>query len=88
MSKNSKNEMDSFQAWCHRWGRVGTVIALAYMIALPFIVLGVYGCMPTLGMVFNVATFGILLIYIPVGFSEAITYTPILGSASYLTFIT
>ena len=64
MSKNSKNEMDSFQAWCHRWGRVGTVIALAYMIALPFIVLGVYGCMPTLGMVFNVATFGILLIYI------------------------
>ena len=64
------------------------MIALAYMIALPFIVLGVYGCMPTLGMVFNVATFGILLIYIPVGFSEAITYTPILGSASYLTFIT
>ena len=88
MSKNNKNEMDSFQAWCHRWGRVGTVIALAYMIALPFIVLVVYGCMPTLGMVFNVATFGILLIYIPVGFSEAITYTPILGSASYLTFIT
>lgn len=64
------------------------MIALAYMIALPFIVHGVYGCMPTLGMVFNVATFGILLIYIPVGFSEAITYTPILGSASYLTFIT
>ena len=88
MSKKNNNEIDSFQAWCHRWGRVGTVIALAYMIALPFIVLGVYGCMPTLGMVFNVATFGILLIYILVGFSEAITYTPILGSASYLTFIT
>ena len=88
MSKKNDNEIDSFQTWCHRWGRVGTVIALAYMIALPFIVLGVYGCMPTLGMVFNVATFGILLIYIPVGFSEAITYTPILGSASYLTFIT
>ena len=32
MSKNSKNEMDSFQAWCHRWGRVGTVIALAYFV--------------------------------------------------------
>ena len=87
MSKKNNYEIDSFQTWCHRWGRVGTVIALAYMIALPFIVLGVYGCMPTLGMVFNVATFGILLLYIPVGFSEAITYTPILGSASYLTFI-
>lgn len=88
MSKNKNIEMDPFQAWCHKWGRVGTTIALAYMIALPFVVLGVYGCMPTLGMVFNVATFGILLIYIPVGFSEALTYTPILGSASYLTFIT
>lgn len=91
MSKNNNTKipvMDSFQAWCHRWGRVGTVIALAYMIALPFIVLGVYGCLPAIGQVFNLATLGILLIYIPVGFSEAITYTPILGSASYLTFIT
>ncbi|MGN0515157.1 MAG: hypothetical protein ACI4GD_12850 [Lachnospiraceae bacterium] len=89
MSKDKKiSNLDSFQAWCHRWGRVGTVIALAYMIALPFVVLGVYGCLPTAGQVFNIATLGILLIYIPVGFSEAITYTPILGSASYLTFIT
>lgn len=89
MSKDKNNSnLDSFQAWCHRWGRVGTVIALAYMIALPFIVLGVYGCLPAIGQVFNLATLGILLIYIPVGFSEAITYTPILGSASYLTFIT
>ena len=91
MSKNNNTNssaIDSFQAWCHRWGRVGTVIALAYMIAVPFIVLGVYGCLPAIGQVFNLATLGILLIYIPVGFSEAITYTPILGSASYLTFIT
>lgn len=91
MGKNNNTNsstIDSFQAWCHRWGRVGTVIALAYMIAIPFIVLGVYGCLPAIGQVFNLATLGILLIYIPVGFSEAITYTPILGSASYLTFIT
>lgn len=91
MSKNNNTKTpttDSFQAWCHRWGRVGTVIALAYMIAVPFIVLGVYGCLPAVGQVFNLATLGILLIYIPVGLSEAITYTPILGSASYLTFIT
>ena len=86
--KKEKANLDSFQAWCHRWGRIGTVIALIYMIALPFIVLGVYDCMPSIGDVFNLATMGILMIYIPVGFSEALTYTPILGSASYLTFIT
>ena len=37
---------------------------------------------------FNVNTFSILLIYIPVGFSEALSYTPILGCSAYLAFIT
>lgn len=90
MSKEKKDTpaMDSFQAWAHKWGRFGTVIALVYMIALPFIVLTYFDCMPALGDVFNVGTLSILLIYIPVGFSEAISYTPILGASSYLTFIT
>ena len=81
-------KMDAFQSWAHRWGRVGTLIALVYMVALPFIVLGAYGCIPSLGEVFNVNTFSILLIYIPVGFSEALSYTPILGCSAYLAFIT
>ncbi|MGN1377410.1 MAG: hypothetical protein ACI4V6_03580 [Dorea sp.] len=86
--KKQKTAMDPFQAWCHSKGRLGTVIALVYMVALPFIVLTVYDAMPSFGDVFNVATFGILMIYIPVGISEAISYTPVLGSSSYLTFIT
>ncbi len=90
MSKKNASPtlMDPFQAWCHRWGRVGTVIALAYMVALPFIVLGYYKSIPAIGEVFNLATFGILAIYIPVGISEAISYTPIMGCSSYLGFIT
>lgn len=80
--------MDPFQAWCHRWGRVGTVIALVYMIAIPFIVLGYYDSIPSIGEVINLSTISILLIYIPVGFSEALSYTPILGCSAYLTFIT
>ena len=88
--KAAKTEakMDSFQSWAHRWGRVGTLIALLYMIALPFIVLGAYDSIPSLSEVFNVSTFSILLIYIPVGFSEALSYTPILGCSAYLAFIT
>ena len=90
MKKEFTNEqpMDSFQTWAHKWGRIGTLIALIYMIALPFIVLGYYGCIPSLGEVFNLSTISILMIYIPVGISEALSYTPILGSSSYLTFIT
>lgn len=87
MSKN-KITLDPFQSWAHRWGRIGTLIALAYMIALPFIVLNYFDCMPSLGSVFNVATFGILAIYIPVGISEALSYTPLMGASSYLGFIT
>jgi len=87
MSKKNYT-LDPFQAWAHRWGRIGTLIALVYMIALPFIVLNYYNCMPSLGSVFNVATFGILAIYIPVGISEALSYTPLMGASSYLGFIT
>ena len=91
MSKNKTTTavaLDPFQAWAHRWGRVGTLIALVYMISLPFIVLNYFHCMPTLGAVFNVATFGILSIYVPVGISEALSYTPLMGASSYLGFIT
>jgi hypothetical protein len=90
MSKNAKTKvkLDPFQAWCHKWGRIGTVIALVYMIAIPFIFLNYYDCMPKLGEVFNIATLSILMIYIPVGISEALSYTPIFGASSYLAFIT
>ena len=81
-------ELDSFQAWSHRWGRFGTFLALIYMIALPFIVLVYYDSIPSFGEVINLSTISILLIYIPVGISEAISYTPILGASAYLTFIT
>lgn len=90
MSKNTKVkvQLDPFQEWCHKWGRIGTVLALAYMVALPFVVLAYYNCIPSAGQVLNLGSLGILMIYIPVGISEAISYTPIMGSASYLAFIT
>ena len=90
MSKKMKQAtvMDPFQAWCHKWSRLGTVIMLAYMVALPFIVLAYYHSIPSFGEVINISTISILMIYIPVGISEALSYTPILGSSTYLTFIT
>lgn len=87
MSKKNYT-LDPFQTWAHRWGRIGTLIALVYMISLPFIVLMYFDCVPALSSVFNVATFGILAIYIPVGISEALSYTPLMGASSYLGFIT
>lgn len=91
MKKKGLNKIvitDSFQAWAHKWGRIGTLIALLYMIAIPFVVLTFYDSLPSIGEVINLSTISILMVYIPVGFSEAISYTPILGASSYLTFIT
>lgn len=47
MSKKSNKITisDPFQAWAHSWGRIGTLIALIYMISVPFIVLVVYDSM-------------------------------------------
>lgn len=91
MKKKGSNKIvitDSFQAWAHKWGRIGTLIALLYMIAIPFVLLTFYDSLPSIGEVINLSTISILMVYIPVGFSEAISYTPILGASSYLTFIT
>lgn len=85
---NKDSNMDPFQKWAHSYGRLGTVIALVYMVSLPFIVCVAFDCMPEMSDVFNISTLSILLIYIPVGISEALSYVPILGSSSYLTFIT
>ena len=80
MKKKGSNKIvitDSFQAWAHKWGRIGTLIALLYMIAIPFVVLTFYDSLPSIGEVINLSTISIL-----------ISYTPILGASSYLTFIT
>ena len=40
MKKKGSNKIvitDTFQAWAHKWGRIGTLIALLYMIALSLI---------------------------------------------------
>lgn len=83
-----KVKLDPFQEWCHKWGRIGTLIALAYMIAMPIFVLNYYDSMPAVGQFLNLSTLGMLAIYIPVGISEALSYTPIMGSSAYLGFIT
>ena len=83
-----KAKLDPFQEWCHKWGRIGTIIALVYMIAMPIFILNYYDSMPAVGQFLNLSTLGMLAIYIPVGISEALSYTPIMGSSAYLGFIT
>ena len=70
-----------------RLGRIGIMITIILLFMVPT-VFGIYhNAMPTfLG--FLTAGVGLFAIYIPIGISEVLIYSPLLGSSSYITFIT
>lgn len=71
----------------HRFSRIYAVIIFIAMIMMPIIAGLYFKSMPSIGQVFA-ASAGILAIFVPISISEAISYTPILGSSIYLTMIT
>ena len=85
--KNNSGKLDVFVEWAHKSGRAFLLCFVLYMIIVPIVVCAVYKCFPS----FKVLTPGlvtILLIMVPTGIAEVGSYTPILGSSSYLTFAT
>ena len=85
--KNNSGKLDVFVEWAHKSGRAFLLCFVLYMIIVPIVVCAVYKCFPS----FKVLAPGlvtILLIMVPIGIAEVGSYTPILGSSSYLTFAT
>lgn len=81
-----KNHMD-YEKSIHRIGRIGSVIAVVFMLGIPALMCAVYDMFPSASELLLFGS-GLLALYVPTGISEVITYVPMLGSASYLTFIT
>lgn len=71
----------------HKMGRIGLLVAIFIMLSIPTIMAIVYDAFPGVGTILK-ASIGLLTIFVPIAISEVLSYTPILGSASYLTFIT
>ena len=85
--KNNSGKLDVFVEWAHKSGSAFLLCFVLYMIIVPIVVCAVYKCFPS----FKVLAPGlvtILLIMVPTGIAEVGSYTPILGSSSYLTFAT
>ena len=80
-----KVALDSFTEWAHKSGRVFMVLFIAYMLVIPFIVCTVYDCMPSFKMCLP-GLIAITAIMGPASIAEVGSYTPILGSSTYLTF--
>ncbi|MGM9541923.1 MAG: hypothetical protein ACI3VD_04495 [Candidatus Limivicinus sp.] len=79
--------LDPFTEWAHKSGRIFMVLFIAYMVVIPLIVCTVYDCMPSFKMCLP-GLIAILAIMGPMSIAEVGSYTPILGSSTYLTFVT
>lgn len=71
----------------HLIGRVGTLGSILFMVGIPMLICQIYDLWPPISQVFEIGS-GILAMFIPVAVSEVFSYTPILGSACYIAFIT
>lgn len=81
--KKQQTYLDSI----HRIGKIGSVLAVVAMLGIPTALSIIYGIMPDFGQIFKVSS-GLLIIFVPIAISECISYMPVLGSASYITYIT
>jgi hypothetical protein len=71
----------------NRTGRIGVAITLVLLFAVPTIFGLYHNAMPNIGD-FITAGSGFLITYIIIGISEVLIYSPLLGSSTYITFIT
>ena len=72
----------------HRFGRIGAFIGVLFMLGIPTVICAVYGVWPeSVGQVL-IAGSGLLAVFIPNNISEVLSYSPALGSASYIAFLT
>lgn len=80
--------LNEFNNGLHRLGRITSVLVVAALIAVPFIIAAMNGeAIDAGGVLSGFAKVGI--IYIPVAIVEFLVYTPMLGvGGSYLSFIT
>lgn len=79
---------DNYQKKSHLIGRIGLTIAIAFMLGIPAIISSYYGVWPESFKKIITVGSGLLAVFIPTNIAEVISYTPILGTASYLTFLT
>ncbi|MGL5693396.1 MAG: hypothetical protein ACRCXA_04910 [Peptostreptococcaceae bacterium] len=87
MNNSNKTNGDKYLNWTHKYGRIGLFIAILYLLAIPTIICIVYDCFPSVSDVIK-GGIGVLALYVPIAIAEVISYTPILGSSCYITFLT
>lgn len=79
-------KMSDYLNKTHAIGRVCTLVAMLIMLGIPAIICSVYDIWPSFGSVMAAAG-PLLAMFIPSVLSEVISFTPITGSAAYISSI-
>ena len=79
----------NYEKSIHRIGRVGLVIGIGFMLGIPAVISAAFDVWPQGGInEILLVGGGLLAVFIPTAAAEVFSYVPILGSASYITFLT
>lgn len=81
------SDKNSYFNRAHRLGCIGALISILFMVGIPIVICVVYDVIPSFNEVITTAV-GLLAVYVPTALSEFVSYTPMLGTACYITFIT
>lgn len=71
----------------HRLGRIETIIIVSIMVGIPFLMARVYNIKIHFKDVMRISS-ALLAVFVPAAVSEFFSYMPILGSSTYLTYLT
>lgn len=83
-----KTNNQTYELSIHRMGRIWMSAALLLILAVPIVISLYFNTWPAAGPLFA-GLLPIMMIYVPIGIIEVITFSPMLGSgATYLAFTT
>lgn len=78
----------SYENSVHRIGRIGIIIGIFFMLAIPAVISQVFHVWPESPAQLLAAGGGLLAVFLPTCIAEVFSYTPVLGSSAYITFLT
>lgn len=81
------NKEKSYIDKSHTIGRLGALVAMIIMIAIPYIISKTYNIWPNWSEFFNICA-SLLVVFGPINVAGVISYTPVLGTSFYLANIT
>lgn len=77
-----------YQASVHRLGRIGVLIGILFMLGIPAAVCIIFDVWPSSVGDVIALTLPMLAMFVPTSIAEVLGYAPILGTSSYITFLT